>query len=52
MIFRWDVNSIYQLPEYMKPCYQAVLDAYKEIEQMENKRRSYCVHYAKEAVRV
>ncbi|RVW31534.1 Valencene synthase [Vitis vinifera] len=36
-IGRWDVNSIYQLPEYMKPCYQAVLDAYKEIEQMENK---------------
>ncbi|KAL6315652.1 hypothetical protein AAG906_004823 [Vitis piasezkii] len=51
-IGRWDINNIYQLPEYMKPCYQAVLDAYKEIEQMENKRRSCCVHYAKEAVRV
>ncbi|KAJ9676245.1 hypothetical protein PVL29_024980 [Vitis rotundifolia] len=50
-IGRWDINSIYQLPEYMKPCHQAVLDAYKEIEQMENKRRSYCVHYAKEAMK-
>ncbi|RVW68202.1 putative terpene synthase 2 [Vitis vinifera] len=29
-------DSTHQLPEYMKPCYQAVLDAYKEIEEMEN----------------
>ena len=36
----------------MKPCYQALLDAYKEIEEKENEERSYCVHYAKEAVRV
>ena len=52
LIFRWDNNGIEKLPEYMKPCYRAVLDAYKEIEEKENEERSYCVHYAKEAVRV
>ncbi|WKA11625.1 hypothetical protein VitviT2T_029105 [Vitis vinifera] len=35
----------------MKPCYQALLDAYKEIEEKENEERSYCVHYAKEAMK-
>ncbi|KAL6316968.1 hypothetical protein AAG906_024506 [Vitis piasezkii] len=50
-IERWDNNGIDKLPEYMKPCYLAVLDAYKEIEEKENEERSYCVHYAKEAVR-
>ncbi|KAL6316146.1 hypothetical protein AAG906_015976 [Vitis piasezkii] len=51
-IERWDNNGIDKLPEYMKPCYLAVLDAYKEIEEKENEERSYCVHYAKEAVRI
>ncbi|CBI31315.3 unnamed protein product, partial [Vitis vinifera] len=50
-IERWDNNSIDSLPEYMKPCYQAVLDVYKEIEEKENEERPYCVHYAKKAVR-
>ena len=50
LIFRWDINSVHQLPEYMKPCYQAVLDVYKEIEEMENTERSYCVHHTKDAV--
>ena len=36
----------------MKPCYQAVLDVYKEIEEKENEERPYCVHYAKKAVRL
>ncbi|RVW86322.1 Valencene synthase [Vitis vinifera] len=48
-IGRWDINSVHQLPEYMKPCYQAVLDVYKEIEEMENTERSYCVHHTKDA---
>ena len=52
LIFRWDNNCIDRLPERMKPCYQALLDAYKEIEEKENEERSYCVHYAKEAVRI
>ncbi|RVW33173.1 Valencene synthase [Vitis vinifera] len=51
-IERWDNNSIDSLPEYMKPCYQAVLDVYKEIEEKENEERPYCVHYAKKAVRL
>ncbi|KAL6316141.1 hypothetical protein AAG906_015971 [Vitis piasezkii] len=50
-IERWDNNGIDKLPEYMKPCYLAVLDAYKEIEEKENEERSYCVHYAKEAMK-
>ena len=48
--FRWDIDSTHQLPEYMKPCYQAVLDAYKEIEEMENTERSHSVHQARDAV--
>ncbi|KAL6311327.1 hypothetical protein AAG906_025540 [Vitis piasezkii] len=50
-IQRWDMNSIHQLPEYMKPCYQAVVDAYKEIEELENRGRSYCIHNAKDAMK-
>ncbi|CBI31301.3 hypothetical protein VitviT2T_029118 [Vitis vinifera] len=50
-IGRWDINSVHQLPEYMKPCYQAVLDVYKEIEEMENTERSYCVHHTKDAIK-
>nr|QBL52481.1 trans-beta-farnesene synthase [Vitis vinifera] len=49
-IGRWDINSIHQLPEYMKPCYQAVLDFFKEIE-MQNTERSYCVHHAQDAMK-
>ncbi|KAL6316111.1 hypothetical protein AAG906_015941 [Vitis piasezkii] len=44
-------EAIERLPEYMKPCYQALLDAYKEIEEKENEERSCCVHYAKEAMK-
>ncbi|KAL6315896.1 hypothetical protein AAG906_013240 [Vitis piasezkii] len=50
-IERWDINSIDQFPEYLKPCYQAVLDVYKEIEEMENTERSYCVHHTKDAIK-
>ncbi|KAF3456000.1 hypothetical protein FNV43_RR00643 [Rhamnella rubrinervis] len=35
--------------EYMKYCYQALLDVYEEIEQLMTKEgRSYSVYYAKE----
>ncbi|KAL6311311.1 hypothetical protein AAG906_025527 [Vitis piasezkii] len=50
-IGRWDIDSTHQLPEYMKPCYQAVFDAYKEIEEMENTERSHSVHQAKDAMK-
>ncbi|KAL6315892.1 hypothetical protein AAG906_013236 [Vitis piasezkii] len=48
-IERWDIDSIDQLPEYMKLCYLALLDVYKEIEEeMEKEGNQYRVHYAKE----
>ncbi|KAF5948756.1 hypothetical protein HYC85_014713 [Camellia sinensis] len=50
-IERWEISAIDQLPEYMKPCYQALLDIYNMIdEEMGRKGRSYRVHYAKSAV--
>ncbi|KAL6315912.1 hypothetical protein AAG906_013260 [Vitis piasezkii] len=51
-IFRWDINSIDQLPEYMKLCYGALLDVYKEIEEeMEKEGNQYRAHYAKEVMK-
>ncbi|KAL6316127.1 hypothetical protein AAG906_015957 [Vitis piasezkii] len=51
-IERWDINSIDQLPEYMKLCYAALLDVYKEIEEeMEKEGHQYRVHYAKEVMK-
>ncbi|KAL6311280.1 hypothetical protein AAG906_013230 [Vitis piasezkii] len=51
-IERWDINSIDQLPEYMKLCYVALLDVYKEIEEeMEKEGNQYRVHYAKEVMK-
>ena len=48
---RWDVGCIKQLPDYMKICYQTLLDVFAEIEQeMAKKGRSYQSYYAKEAV--
>ncbi|KAB2615812.1 hypothetical protein D8674_022400 [Pyrus ussuriensis x Pyrus communis] len=40
------------LPEYMKVCYQALLDLYSEIkEKLGNEGNSYRIHYAREAVK-
>ncbi|CAL5405703.1 unnamed protein product [Camellia sinensis] len=50
-IERWEINAIDQLPEYMNPCYQALLDVYNMIdEEMFRKGTSYLVHYAKSAI--
>ncbi|KAL7189985.1 hypothetical protein ACSBR1_039595 [Camellia fascicularis] len=44
-IERLEINAINQLPEYMKPCYQALLDVYNMIdEEMFRKGTSYRVH--------
>ncbi|KAL7189984.1 hypothetical protein ACSBR1_039594 [Camellia fascicularis] len=52
-IERWEISAIDQLPEYMKPCYQALLDVYNMIdEEMTRKGRSYRVHYAKFAMKI
>ncbi|GMQ10075.1 hypothetical protein CsSME_00053220 [Camellia sinensis var. sinensis] len=51
-IERWEISAIDQLPEYMKPCYQALLDVYNMIdEEMARKGRSYRIHYAKSAMK-
>ncbi|GMP68107.1 hypothetical protein CsSME_00027833 [Camellia sinensis var. sinensis] len=53
LYFRWEISATDQLPEYMKPCYQALLDVYNMIdEEMARKGRSYCIHYAKSAMKI
>ncbi|XP_024933466.3 (-)-germacrene D synthase-like [Ziziphus jujuba] len=50
-IKRWDISAIDVLPDYMKFLYQAILYIYSDIEEHTTKEgRSYCVHYAKEAM--
>jgi hypothetical protein len=52
LIFRWDTKSMDQLPDYMKICYEALLNVFSEIEEKVAKEGwSYRVHYGKEAVR-
>ncbi|KAK2987040.1 hypothetical protein RJ640_004766 [Escallonia rubra] len=51
-IQRWDTDALDQLPEDMKFYYQSLLDVYNEIEEeMAGEGRSYCVHYAKAAMK-
>uniref|UniRef100_A0A2N9I731 Uncharacterized protein n=1 Tax=Fagus sylvatica TaxID=28930 RepID=A0A2N9I731_FAGSY len=50
-IERWDISAIDQLPEYMKVCYQALLDIYNEMEEKIGEGRSYRVGYAIEAMK-
>jgi (-)-germacrene D synthase len=50
-IFRWDVDCIDELPDYMKTFYRRLLNVCNEIEEeMVKQGTSYRVHYAKEAV--
>ncbi|KAG5546366.1 hypothetical protein RHGRI_018519 [Rhododendron griersonianum] len=50
-ITRWENSALDQLPEYMKLCYQALLDVYNMIdEEMAKEGRSYRVNYAKSAM--
>ncbi|KAA8526921.1 hypothetical protein F0562_008850 [Nyssa sinensis] len=52
LTFRWDVSCIDQLPDYMKLCYEALLDVYEEIEEeMAKQGNLYRVHYAKGAIK-
>ncbi|KAK4576356.1 hypothetical protein RGQ29_027072 [Quercus rubra] len=50
-IERWDISATDQLPEYMKVCYQALLDVYCEMEEIVGERRSDRVKYAIEAMK-
>ncbi|XP_011005625.1 PREDICTED: (-)-germacrene D synthase-like [Populus euphratica] len=50
-IDRWDTKSLDQLPDYMKICYEALLNVYSEIEEKVAKEGWSCrVHYGKAAV--
>ncbi|GFS29275.1 terpenoid cyclases/Protein prenyltransferases superfamily protein [Actinidia rufa] len=47
-IERWEISALDKLPEYMKLCYQALLDIYSMIdEEMAKQGGSYRVDYAK-----
>ncbi|KAL1802473.1 hypothetical protein DCAR_0934040 [Daucus carota subsp. sativus] len=50
-IEKWDVRTIDQLPEYMRHCYQALLDVFSEAEEemVKEGRPTYGFGYAKEA---
>ncbi|RXI03549.1 hypothetical protein DVH24_004201 [Malus domestica] len=49
--FRWDISAMDRLPQYMKVCYQAMLDSYTEMEEkLRNEGNLYRIHYAREAV--
>ncbi|KAK4576358.1 hypothetical protein RGQ29_027073 [Quercus rubra] len=48
---RWDISAIDQLPDYMKLCYQALLDVYYEMEEKIGEAKSYRVKYAIEAMK-
>ncbi|KAE8125665.1 hypothetical protein FH972_020444 [Carpinus fangiana] len=50
-IERWDIGATYQLPEYNEVCYHALLDVYSEMHQKIGEGRSYCVRYAREAMK-
>ncbi|RXH83053.1 hypothetical protein DVH24_003551 [Malus domestica] len=48
---RWDISVMDQLSEYMKVCYQAMLDEHIEIEEKLTKEgKLYGIHYATEAI--
>ncbi|XP_052178426.1 valencene synthase-like isoform X2 [Diospyros lotus] len=51
-ITRWHVDATGPLPEYMRLCYEALLDVYNMIEEeMAKQGRSYAVDYAKLAMK-
>nr|XP_011458432.1 PREDICTED: (-)-germacrene D synthase-like isoform X2 [Fragaria vesca subsp. vesca]XP_011458435.1 PREDICTED: (-)-germacrene D synthase-like isoform X2 [Fragaria vesca subsp. vesca] len=51
-IERWDISAMDVLPEYMKFCYEALLDVYAEAEQgLASEGKSYRIDYAKEAMK-
>ncbi|KAK4286040.1 hypothetical protein QN277_002652 [Acacia crassicarpa] len=51
-IERWDIKCQELLPEYMRICYQAILDVYDEIKQEITKEgREFCIQYAKDEMK-
>nr|J7LJN5.1 RecName: Full=Beta-caryophyllene synthase; AltName: Full=Terpene synthase 6; Short=LdTPS6 [Phyla dulcis]AFR23370.1 beta-caryophyllene synthase [Phyla dulcis] len=50
-IQRWDISAMEQLPPYMRVCYEALLNVYAEVEELERIDGPYRVHYAKEEMK-
>ncbi|XP_055816949.1 vetispiradiene synthase 3-like [Solanum dulcamara] len=51
-IQRWDINEIDRLPDYMKISYKALLDLYKDYENVLSRDgRSHVVYHAKERMK-
>ncbi|KAL6202272.1 hypothetical protein ACLB2K_025980 [Fragaria x ananassa] len=49
----WDVSAMDPLPEYMKLCYQALLDLYTEIEEkLLDEGNSYAIYHARESMKI
>ncbi|KAK9209502.1 hypothetical protein WN944_001868 [Citrus x changshan-huyou] len=52
-IERWDLSAIDLLPEYMRLCYRALLDAYSEFEKdLASKGILYGLPFAKESMKI
>ncbi|PRQ31570.1 putative lyase [Rosa chinensis] len=52
-IERWDISAMDILPEYMKICYQALLDVYREMEEkLAIEGNLYAIHYARESMKI
>ncbi|GMN68227.1 hypothetical protein TIFTF001_037285 [Ficus carica] len=49
---RWDMSCINQLPQYMQPSYEALLDLFREVEdELKKQGRIYRVPYAIESMK-
>ncbi|KAL4376002.1 hypothetical protein GQ457_02G037510 [Hibiscus cannabinus] len=52
-INRWDINCVDQLPDYVKLCYTAIFNVYKEMaDLMSAQGKSYRMAYAIEAMKI
>ena len=50
-IFRWDINCISELPEYMKPLFSALSNPFDELNnELAEEGRSYSVSFTKDMV--
>lgn len=51
LIFRWDIDALNNLPDYMKLLYKSFWNIYKEIEQeMIKQGRLYILNYYEKEV--
>lgn len=50
-IFRWDINALGQVPDYLKPLYSSLLNLFEELnDEMNKEERSYSITYTKDMV--